>query len=385
MSDLLKMTLAGLHGRAARAAWLACVAGLTVPAAIAAPGDLEVRRMCACYVTDLSTDGLAAAATNDRNYETLRWTWGGGAQWLGRSTGPKLHTSAGTPAISGDGTVVAATILDDTQAYGTQARWTASTGWQQLMPPRPDDGAIVDSYDGSVFGMSGDGQTITGLYWRNTGVGGLAHASRWTAGGRVVDLGSSGYASRVDGASRDGTVLAGWDEHPEQGYRRAAVWVNGVRTLLDEEPSEANKVNADGTVLVGTAIDPASGLNAAAMWTWNGSQWVRRILGVLDGTRMGGMAQATDLSDDGKVVVGVARRIFSPATKGFVWTAETGLLEAADYFKQRYGKANGLQRKVAVHTVSAISGDGRVMSVVGTDLATGIRASFAVRSAASVR
>jgi uncharacterized membrane protein len=207
----------------------------------AAAQTLEGRRLCECYVTDLSDDGRAAAGQLAGSNQTFRWTEQGGVQPLGRGTYRKLQRGSGTPAISGDGQIVGSTIIDTTQTYGTQGRWTAETGWQQLMPPRPDDGAVVDAEDGSVFGMSRDGRVITGLYWRSTGEGGLAHGSRWTEGGVVQDMGSSGGSSRIDDANTDGSVLVGWDEHPQFGTRRAAVWVNGEKTILDNTdwPSEA--------------------------------------------------------------------------------------------------------------------------------------------------
>jgi len=361
-----------------RPAVLLAVAGVALPLAAARAETFEGRDICRCYVTSMSADGTAATGQLTGSYQTFHWTWQGGMQALGRGTQRKLKTSAGTPAISADGKVVAATIIDAGQDHGTQGRWTAETGWQQLMPPRPADGAIVDRYDGSVFGMSRDGQTITGLYWRNTGVGGLAHGSRWTEGGQVVDMGSSGNSSRIDDANGDGSVLVGWDEHPQYGNRRAAVWVHGVKTVLEDSdwPSEAGAVNADGTIIVGQAVDPATQINGAAMWTWNGSQWVKKSLGVLAGTQPGGMAYATALSDDGKTVVGTARRFFSPSNRGFIWTEDSGMVEAGKYFKDR---GYNVGKKLEIQSVSTISADGQVMGISGIEVATGATRSIAVR------
>ncbi|MFO1337482.1 MAG: hypothetical protein U1F53_04485 [Burkholderiaceae bacterium] len=345
----------------------------------------EGRDICRCIVTDLSDDGMAATGLLNGSYQAFRWTWDGGAQPLGRGTMRKIQTSAGVPAISGDGTVIAATIIDDSQTIGTQGRWTLAGGWQALMPPRPDDGAVLDLYDGSVFGMSRDGRVVTGLYWRNTNVGGLAHGSRWTEGGRVEDMGSSGGSSRIDDANADGSVLVGWDEDPSNGNRRAAVWAHGVKTVLDETSgwsSEAGAVNARGNVVVGQAIDPKSGMVGAAKWTWNGAKWVKTVIGVLEGTKPGGQAYALGVSDDGKTVVGVARRFFSPNNKGFVWTEETGMVEATKYFKDR-GYTFG--NKFSINQIGAISADGQVMGVVGTELATGATRSIAVRTVAEKR
>jgi hypothetical protein len=344
----------------------------------------EGRDICRCYVSGLSDDGMAATGQLNGSYQTFHWTWQAGMKPLGRGTMLKLQRPGDAPAISGDGTVVASTILDSTKTYGTQGRWTAATGWQQLMPPRPADGAIVDSFDGNVFGMSRDGKVVTGLYWRNTGAGGLAHGSRWIEGGQVEDMGSSGGSSRIDGANSDGSVLVGWDEHPQQGIRRAAVWVNGVRTVLEDSdwPSEAAAVNAAGTIIVGEYANSSDYLTHAAMWTWNGSAWVRKDLGVLEGTKDGGMAVAVGLSEDGKTVVGTARRFFSPSNKGFVWTEETGMVEATKYFKDR-GYTFG--KKFIIQSIPAISKDGQVMAIAGTEVATGQMRSIAVRSVSATR
>lgn len=351
----------------------------SVPTLAAAAPPWAAKEICHCYATDLSDDGTAATGSLNGSNQTFYWRAGEGMKPLGRGTMRQLKRGSGTPAISGDGLVVASTILDDSKTLGTQGRWTAATGWQQLMPPRPADGAVVDAEDGSVFGMSGDGLTITGLYWRNTAVGGLAHGSRWTAATGVQDMGSGGSSSRIDDANRDGTVLVGWDEHPVWGNRRAAVWVNGVKTLLEPEdsdwPSEASAVNSDGTIIVGQAVNLARQIQAAVKWTWNGSSWVKTLLGNLPRTVPGGSAYANGLSDDGRIVVGIARRDFSPSNQGFVWTEADGLVEAGQYFRER---GPDLSKRLDIFSISAISADGAVMAVVGTDKAP----PFAVRSLA---
>jgi hypothetical protein len=51
------------------------------------------------------------------------------------------------------------------RTYGTEGRWAVGSGWQELGPV-PPDGGIMDNVDPGVFGVSGDGDTVTGLYWR---------------------------------------------------------------------------------------------------------------------------------------------------------------------------------------------------------------------------
>jgi uncharacterized membrane protein len=360
---------------------------LAIAGAVHAAPPWVAKEICHCYATDLSDDGTAATGTLNGSNTTFYWQAGRGMTSLGRGTYRQLRRGSGVPAISGDGQVVGSTILDETGSFGTQGRWTAETGWQQLMPPRPADGGVVDAEDGSVFGMSRDGLALTGLYWRKTAEGGLAHASRWTSATGVQDLGSGGGSSRVDDADRTGRVLVGWDEHPTWGIRRAAVWLDGVKTLLEPEdsdwPSEAGAVNADGSVIVGQAVDPARQIQAAVKWTWNGSRWVKTLLGNLPHTVPGGSAYANGVSDDGSIVVGTATREFSPSSLGFVWTAAEGMTEAGRYLHQR---GIDLSQRMDIFSISAISGDGSVMAAVGTQKSPPFTTrSVAVRTAGSGR
>src|SRR4029453_3953362 len=96
-------------------------------------------------------------------YAPFRWTQATGMVALGR--GP-THP-AGAPGISADGTRIASTIQTPDGLYTTQGLWTGATGWQALMPPTPPDGGTIDGSSGSIWGLSGDGTTPVGLYWRS--------------------------------------------------------------------------------------------------------------------------------------------------------------------------------------------------------------------------
>ncbi|HSI48382.1 MAG TPA: hypothetical protein VLA61_08950 [Ideonella sp.] len=290
-------------------------------------------QICECLVTDLSSDGQAATGLLNGAYETFYWSAQGGLQALGRATLPVIGTMSGLPAISGDGKKVAATVLDDTGSYATQGAWTATKGWQMLSKTLPPDGGIMDTEDSSVYGMSRDGKIVTGLYWRPNQSGGSAHGSVWQAKVGMTGLPTAGGSARIDDANKDGSVLAGWEEDPVNGSRLPAVWVNGERTLLDLNYGEAEAVNGDGDILVGQAPDPETGIGAAARWKWDGKKWETKILGILPNSDWGGMAYANALSDDGKLVGGLARTTFTPATSGFLWTKATGLVLAADFLK----------------------------------------------------
>ena len=327
-------------------------------------------------ITSVAADGRAAAGMTLDTMETFRWTARDGRVLLGRSTWGPLGHASGTPRISADGSVVSATILDDGGTYSTAGRWTAGAGWQMLAPPLPPGGGLFDGEDSSAFGMSGNGAVVTGLFWRPGATDGSAHAMAWSAATGMLDMGSGGSSSRIDGASADGSVLVGWDEHPQYGNRRAAVWVNGVRTVLEDSdwPSEASAVNGAGTIIVGQSGNPADFQTYATMWTRSGSGWTKTLLGTMNKRGSTGYAFATGVSDDGSIVVGSVRPdVMSPKSKGFLWTAQTGFVEASDYLKANGATLNPL---APITGLAAVSADGRTIAAV----TTGIVAPWTVKS-----
>lgn len=312
------------------------------------------------WITDLSADGRAATGQLSADFQTFRWTAQGGQVPLGRAT-TTIGLYSGVPAISADGEVVASSILDDSGQFGIQGRWTTATGWRTL-GPLPRDAGQMDLDQAGVYGLSGNGKVVTGLYWRAGRKNGLAHGSAWTARKGVKDQGSGGRSSRIDDANHDGSVMVGWDEHVEWGMRQAAVWANGQRQLLESSdwPSEAAAVDAAGSRIVGQAYDSGTGVESAVMWTTDGNGWQRQLLGVLPGTQWDGSAYATGLSNDGQVVVGWGRIDFSPQTSGWIWTPASGLMEARAFLSAR---GIDLPRRYQVFEVGAVSGDGRTIAL----------------------
>jgi probable HAF family extracellular repeat protein len=169
------------------------------------------------YPTACSSDGSVVAGNTVAAYEPYRWTLATGLVNLGHGSGPVLGRGGGVPGISADGTRVASTIISDDSTVVTAGLWTQGQGWQQLAPPLPPGGGPMDESIADVNGMSGDGNTVVGLFWRPAG---RAHAYRWTPATGMVDLGSSGNASKAHDASFDGSVIAGWDESTTYGFRQ---------------------------------------------------------------------------------------------------------------------------------------------------------------------
>jgi uncharacterized membrane protein len=314
------------------------------------------------YPLAVSTNGTVIAG-NDLNYTSFRWTQATGMVSLGR---PMVVGGGGTPDISADGTRIAYSIgsLDD--SYSTQGLWTLGYGWQELMPPTPPDGGMIDGSYGSAWGLSGDGNTVVGLYWRS-GQGNRAHASKWTQATGVVDLGgtTTGQASRANGVNYDGSVIAGWVETP-QGNWRPAAWVNGSMVLLTEfdgvisvaGSGEARATSSNGDIIVGFSSDPESHQRAASMW--------RRTDGVFGPTEILGWVEGSQpeygnnipyaVSDDGNLVVGYCTFDGTPfATTGFVWTPSTGVVDVNQWLAD-----NGVlvDPNFTIQSLSAMTPDG---------------------------
>lgn len=336
-----------------------------LPAFTAQAETLTVKRVDNAIVMGLSADASAAVGQLPGTWETFRWTVDKGVMPLGRATMPVLGVRAGIPRISADGKVVAATVLNDDSTLSTAGRWTASTGWQVLsaLGPVPDGMAPIDNSDSSVFGMSSNGKVIAGLYWM--GESWRAHAMRWTSANGMKDSGSSGRNSRINAVNADGSVMVGWDEHPDYGNWRAAVWVKGKRSLLEDSDwfTEATAVNSDGTIIVGQTPDPANGnQNTATMWKWNGTSWDKTFLGVMP--KKPGVAASSmpmGVSDDGSVVVGQNNPDASkPTAVGFIWTPSTGMLDASAWLASNGVAVNKLWPIIAV---GAVTPDGTTIAV----------------------
>jgi uncharacterized membrane protein len=204
------------------------------------------------FLDGMSADGTAACGNAiDGTFETVRWTEAEGVVRLGLSSGALLGRVVSTTEISADGQRIAATIASLDTTVVTQGRWTKGLGWEQTMPPMPPGGAIVDGSAGSGNAISGDGETVVGLFWTESS---RAHANSWTSAGGPVDLGVlvPDMGSRADCVNHDGSVVAGYVQSAT-ATRLPAVWENGVLTVLYDDPAgnTVSTMNSDGTILGG--------------------------------------------------------------------------------------------------------------------------------------
>ncbi|MFN8179712.1 MAG: FlgD immunoglobulin-like domain containing protein [bacterium] len=338
---------------------------VVLAATSAARADVTFQMLGFGGATDVSADGTVIVGNSEGTYETWRWTQATGQVLLGRSSVQVLGIGAGTPGVSADGTRVSATILGADSTYATQGLWTEGSGWQETMPPVPPDGGLMDGSYASAWGLSGDGHTVVGLYWRPGQPGGSAHACRWTQVGGVADLGSGGGNSRANAVSYDGTVIAGWDEHTD-GHWQPTVWENGAKHILslNDVFCEADAVNEDGTVITGQSYDAGSDLFVAAVWRKSGATWTEQLLGALPGTfPIYGYVTALGVSADGKLIVGYNAFSGQNAT-GFLWTAATGMVDVVTFLTQR---GVTLPSRFDVLSLTGVSDDGKTIVGFGQD------------------
>lgn len=333
----------------------------------AATAEVSFEFICVGYAWDITPDGTAVVGNTVGTYDAFMWTAQGGVELLGGSTAG-MGIGAGTPDVSEGGLHVSASIADvatDT-TYMTQGWWTRGERWTETMPPTPPDGGQMDRSYGSAWGLSDDGTTLVGLYWRPGQPGGSAHACYWTESTGVVDLGSSGGNSRANDADYDGNVIVGWDENPDWGGWRPTVWVDGVLTTLESPDGfcELTAVTPDGQTLIGNSFNTDRGYAEAARWDWTGSAWDKQVLGALPGTFANyGTVVPFDATADGSTVVG-GNGFDWTQWAGFIWTQESGMVDVDDFLVD-----NGVPLPTGfdIQELTAISDDGTVMVGFGQD------------------
>ncbi len=316
-------------------------------------------------ISSLSYDGTAGAGNVlwDYSYETFRWTSVGGVERLGRASVPVINQGAGTPDISFSGRQVSASILS-TDVQLTQGLWDAGTGWTETMPDSPPGGALVDSGYGSAWGLSGNGQTLTGFFWTPAY---RAQACAWSAQNGFLALEQvPGRSARANGVSYDGSVVGGWEEN-EWGSWMPRAWRNGVKFDLDERDGGVNMVehvNGNGSILCGSSRNDDVAINVATLWRWNGTSYdIEQVGSLPDFSPNQSTCSLLSISDDGSIAVGVHSYSWDYGV-GIVWTPAGGLVLATDFFAE-----NGvfLPETLAVLDCSAVSGDGSTISATCLD------------------
>jgi len=318
--------------------------------------------------TDISADGSVIVGNQLGSYETFRWTQETGYVLLGRGTVATIGAGAGAPEVSHDGTRVSATVLSADETATVAGVW--EDGAWTLCEMLPPDAAQIDANRCDAWGISGDGSTVVGLYWRSSmgGTTGSAYPLAFTpANGQGVCLGPQGtgvWSGRANAANYDGSVVVGW-RSSTVGAWQPTVWENGVETILEatQVRCELFGVNSSGTVAVGMHHVPAFQRREAAFWTKGESGWVKTPIGSLPGTS-NGTAQGNAVSDDGSVIVGSNLYTSNPGgpRHGFIWTPETGMVEMEAFLAANEIEVDPFFEIVEM---TAVTPDGRVLLGLG--------------------
>jgi probable HAF family extracellular repeat protein len=243
-------------------------------------------------------------------------------------------------AVSADGSVVAGYANTNYPNASQRAfRWTATGGMQDL-DSNPNDTAGADAY-----GISADGSVIVGAY-SGPGECGQGCAFSWPDGTPFQFLVQTGWYSLVaQGASKDGSIVAGNAAEFYGGPSQAWLWTGSEVVDLGNLPGStrgaaAMAVSEDGTVVVGNANDATARANAFR-WTQKTGM---EPLGFLSGAYN---SYATGVSSNGSVVVGYAGTNLNcggwPAcTAPFRWTKATGMVQLPFLPGQTNGIATGV-------------------------------------------
>ena len=293
------------------------------------------------------------------------------------------------PGIEGNAYVLAYGASDDGNVIAglsaaTYSSRSAAVAWEgttmtQLAHLNPTAGPFQAS---SAFGVSGDGTVVVGSSSTSTGA---AHAVRWVNKGTPEDLNGSNFLSSIaQRTSRDGSVVVGYGGNGTYA-NEAFVWTQsggmvGLGVLAADvgttyAKSRATDVSADGKVVVGYSLGHGTGDKAEAFrWTSSGGM---TGLGLLPG---GTDSRAAAVNADGTVIVGSA---FQPSTyvpqevTAFRWTESGGMQTVAAWLTANGVAVGSNTFKDAV----GVSDDGNV--IIGEGQINGTTQRYIARVAAS--
>lgn len=267
----------------------------------------------------ISADGrtVAGQVLIDEQYIPFIWDAQGGRRDLDIEQVPLNQSVYG---ISGDGSTITGfrkvtlTPPGLTRGYVYNHR----TGQRTDVTGEPDS---PGSYPNAMLrAVSHDGSIAVGNVYAD-----IQEASKpivWSeeGGRRQMDLGRWVFGD-ARGVTADGSIAVG--QVSDFGTTRAAVWttLNGQLTLLPGLPGDTNgavayAVSADGSTVVGSSN--------RKMVMWRNGQITD--LGQLDARR----TQANAVNADGRVICGYT----GGADGAAIWTEATGLVRFSDYLRQ---------------------------------------------------
>ena len=316
--------------------------------AVLAAGLLAAPLSSQVYV-DLPLGSWANDVTPDG--KTVLGTWPGGRGFIWNwqdDPAPTIVDNGDIVAVSDDGTVVAGNAFDASVGTTVASIWTAATGWQSLdwLPGAPCGTSYSTAYD-----ISGDGTTVVGLGWAGCGARGF----RWTQATGMQELQNLGNGTnRCSAISGDGSTMGGFAQGSFS--RTPAYWdATTAGFMIDFNGlGEVYGFNEDGSVSVGTYD---FGGNHYGAYVRDEASGAMTNLGSLN-NNWGG--NATDISEDGSVVVGYD--VNGLSRQAWIWTSSDGIRSV----NQRVLDA-GLGDIDSAFVCRAVSDDGNVVVGGGLD------------------
>lgn len=285
-------------------------------------------------VTSMSNDGGQVLGTN---YAAgLNGIWDHGT--FRSLPFPSPYTNGGPNAISANGNVFAGSgSSSDRQAI----KWTGNS-------PQTLGDLAGGQVNSSANALSADGSILTGIGTDANGT----QPVRWTSAGiERLSGGTSYYGGTGLAISDDGSIIVGqsWLTQFANGHPFRWTALGGMQ-LLDGGAGNGGiscSISPDGSIIVGQSND------VAFRWT---SATGMQSLGTL---LPSGWSIATDLSDNGSIIVGQA---YFPTQQssytGFIWDATHGMRNLTQVVTDM---GFNLQGQV-IELANAVSADGNVIS-----------------------
>ena len=294
-------------------------------------------------------------------------------RWLPRRRAPENLGGAPAfsrlnrlPLISQDGVTIAANHIEPDgggTTIGVPRTWTDDTGWQPLRGL-----TLRSSY---LSGMSRDGTHIVGYGWDDE-TSALARPWMWSAelGQQILPLILPTYGGEAWAVSNDGSVVAGFQfdfpNLPDLRRRYYATrWSEGnMRALTDAtgvQLGQAFSCSSDCSVVVGGGQggDPNPGHpNFGQAWYWAEATGGVYLENPQDAAPMT-TSYSTDVNGDGSMIIGTYYRANGDGTvsyRGFLWTAESGVVPILDLLAQ-HGINYGSDWRSIVPTAITPGGD----------------------------
>ncbi|MDQ7013881.1 MAG: PEP-CTERM sorting domain-containing protein [Planctomycetota bacterium] len=260
---------------------------------------------------------VGESVLSPEHVEAFAWSQETGTFGLGDLPGGRFRSIARAVSRNGRVIVGSASVEIDGRTAGAPFRWTPETGMESL-------GYLGGTRrSGSASDVTPDGSVIVGSVSIDVGVG---TAFRWTEAGGMVGLGD---------------LPGGVDQ------------------------SSARAVSADGRWIVGTgSSESMSGGTESQAVRWNEFGEIEG-LGFLPGESFGRYSRASDVSDDGQMVVGTAYSSgYDGGAHAVLWTPNEGI-RTIESILLDYGIDIAAEGWVRLSSASGISGDGRTIAGTG--------------------